>query len=87
MNGHIREYFNAVCEAYRLGNIETSYYKPITRLLAAFGCEVRDMSGERGGRPGENADLKVWRGKDETTETDPFAAIEAKKIAHLKPPI
>lgn len=29
---HIQEYFNAACEAYRIGNIETAYNAPIMTL-------------------------------------------------------
>lgn len=39
-------YYNAVCEAYRLGNIESSYNAPIIALLTEFECAARDMSGE-----------------------------------------
>ena len=80
MNAHIRAYYKAVCEAYQIGNIETSFYKPIIALLTPFGCTVRDLSGERSGKTGENVDLKIWRSDEVVTETELFAAIEAKKI-------
>ena len=58
MNAHIQTYYKSVCEAYQIGNFETSYYKPIIALLTHFGCTVRDLSSERSGKTGENVDLK-----------------------------
>ena len=34
----ITKYFNAVCEAYKLGNVESSYNTPIIDLFTAIGC-------------------------------------------------
>lgn len=76
-------YYDAVCEAYRLGNIESSYYKPIMTLFAAFECAARDMSGERRGQSGENIDIKLWHSDEEVIETEPFAGIEGKKIGGI----
>ena len=80
MEKHIREYYQSVCEAFSLGNVESSYYKPIITLLTQFGCTARDLSGERSGKTGENIDIKLWRAGDDITETEPFAGVEAKKI-------
>jgi len=77
MTKHIQEYYKSVCEAYRLGNIETSYNSPIIALLTQFGCNARDLSGERSRQAGENIDIKLWRG--DVTETEPFAGVEVKK--------
>ena len=76
-------YYNAVCEAYRLGNIESSYNAPIIALLTEFECAARDMSGERRGQTGENIDIKLWHSDDEVTETEPFAGIEVKKVGGI----
>lgn len=76
----VKQYFESVCEAYRLGNIESSYYAPIMTLLTGFGCACRDLSGERSGQFGENIDIKLWHSEDEVTDTVPFAGIEAKKV-------
>ncbi|MCL2046046.1 MAG: hypothetical protein FWG88_06635 [Oscillospiraceae bacterium] len=79
MTEHVLEYYKSVCEAYRLGNIETSYNAPIIVLLTHFGCSARDMSGERSGQVGENIDIKLWHSDTDVTETEPFAGIEIKK--------
>lgn len=83
MNDHIQEYFKSVCEAYRLGNIETSYNAPIMALVTQFGCIARDLSGERSGQAGENLDIKIWHGDVEITEAEPFAMIEVKKVGGI----
>ncbi|MCL2198512.1 MAG: hypothetical protein FWB80_06285 [Defluviitaleaceae bacterium] len=83
MTQHIQEYFKAVCEAYRIGNIETSYNAPIMTLMSSFECIARDLSGGRGGQAGENPDIKIWCGGTEITETEPFAMIEVKKIGGI----
>ena len=80
MNRHITNYYKSVCEAYKLGNIESSYNQPIISLLTQFGCRARDLSGERKGQSGENIDIKLWRGDDDITETEPFAGVEVKKV-------
>ena len=77
---YIQNYYKSVCDAYRLGNIESSYNTPIITLLTQFGCIARDMSGERSGQTGENIDIKLWRGDDDATETEPFAGVEVKKV-------
>ena len=46
---HIIKYYQSVCEAFKLSNVESSYNTPIIALLTQFGCAARDMSGERGG--------------------------------------
>jgi hypothetical protein len=76
MTNHIQEYFKSVSEAFRIDNIETSYNAPIMTLMTQFGCNARDLSGGRSGQAGENPDIKIWRGEDEVTETEPFAMIE-----------
>ncbi len=76
----ITQYYNDVCEAYRLGNVESSYNMPIIKLLVSFGCAARDMSGERSGQTGENIDIKLWHTDEEVSETEPFAGVEAKKV-------
>ena len=80
MTDNIREYHKAVCEAYRLGNVETAYNTPIITLLSHFGCTARDLSGARSGNVGENIDIKLWRDGEDTTETEPFAGVEVKKV-------
>ena len=49
-----------VCEAYRLGNIKSSYNEPIIELFTAVECAARDMSGERSDQAGENIDIRLW---------------------------
>ena len=80
MTNHIQDYYNSVCEAYNLGNIESAYNTPIITLLTQFDCTARDLSGERSGKVGENIDIKLWRSDDDTTETEPFAGVEVKKV-------
>lgn len=75
----VKQYFESVCEAYRLGNIESSYNAPIMTLFEGFGCACRDLSGERSGQSGENIDIKLWH-SEEVTDTVPFAGIEVKKV-------
>jgi len=77
---NIQDYFQSVCEAYRLGNTESSYNPPIITLLTQFGCNARDLSGERSRKAGENIDIKLWRGDVDVTEAEPFAGVEVKKI-------
>lgn len=76
----VKEYFKDVCDAYSLGNVESSYNSPIMKLFNAFGCASRDLSGERKGDLGENIDIKLWHSEDEVTETEPFAGVEVKKV-------
>lgn len=76
----IVRYFNSVCEAYKLGNIESSYNEPIITLLTHLGCIARDMSGERSGQTGENIDIKLWHDDEDITTIEPFAGIEVKKV-------
>ena len=83
MTSHIQNYFKAVIEAHALGNLESSYNKAIILLLEQFGCKACDMSGERSGKQGENIDIKLWRGGEDTAETEPFAAVEVKKIGGI----
>ncbi len=79
----INKYYSDVCQAYKLGNIETAYNEPISRLIAYFGCVARDLSGERSGDSGENIDIKIWHDEESITEMVPFAGIEAKKIGGI----
>jgi hypothetical protein len=83
MTNHIHDYFKSVCEAYRLGNIESTYNPHIITLLTEFGCNARDLSGERSRQAGENIDIKLWRSGVETTETEPFAGVEVKKVGGI----
>ena len=76
----VKTYFEAVCDAYCLGNVESSYNKPIMDLFTSLGCVARDLSGERKGQTGENIDIKLWHSEDEVTETEPFAGIEVKNV-------
>lgn len=76
----VHSYYEAVCEAYSLGNVESMYYKPIIDLIGQFEYSARDSSGERGGEKGENIDIKVWHDDEEVTTTEPFAAIEVKCV-------
>ena len=52
----VKTYFDAVCDVYRLGNVESSYNRPIMDLFTGIGCAARDLSGERKGQTGENSD-------------------------------
>ena len=79
-NEIITKYFNAVCEAYKLGNVESSYNAPIIELFTSIGCAPRDLSGERKGDTSENIDIKLWHDEEEVTSVEPFAGIEVKKI-------
>ena len=79
----ITKYFKAVCDAYRLGNVESSYNAPIMALFMDIGCAARDLSGERKGQSGENIDIKLWHTEGEVTETEPFAGIEVKKVGGI----
>ena len=79
----ISKYYKEVSEAYCLGNIESSYYKPIADLFTAVGYAARDLSGERKGQSGENIDIKLWHTESEVTETEPFAGIEGKKVGGI----
>lgn len=79
----IKEYYNAVREAYGLGNVESSYNHPIIKMITKFGCAAKDMSGERKGKKGENIDIKLWHNESQVTEIEPFAGIEVKKIGGI----
>ena len=79
----IKEYYNAVCEAYEIGNVESSYNPPIIKMFTDFGCAARDLSGQRTGIKGENIDIKLWNSESEVTETEPFAGIEVKKVGGI----
>ncbi|MCL1881832.1 MAG: hypothetical protein FWF76_06605 [Oscillospiraceae bacterium] len=83
MESHVQDYFEAVCEARKLGNIESTYTKPIADLLMNFGCITRDLSGERSRQAGENIDIKVWLEGAVITEIEPFAGVEVKKIGGI----
>lgn len=76
----VYQYYHAVCDAYRLGNVESSYYSPIITLFTELGCAARDLSGERKGQTGENIDIKLWHNEEDVVETEPFAGIEVKKV-------
>lgn len=80
---NVKTYFKAVCDAYSLGNVESSYNAPIMDLFASFDCAARDLSGERKGQTGENIDIKLWHSKEEVTEIEPFAGIEVKKVGGI----
>lgn len=79
----VKTYFRAVCDAYRLGNVESSYNAPIMTLFTDIGCAARDLSGERKGQTGENIDIKLWHSEEEVTETEPFAGVEVKKVGGI----
>lgn len=79
----VKSYYESVCKAYRLGNIESSYNEPIMTLFEGIGCACRDLSGERKGQTGENIDIKLWHSEEEVTETEPFAGIEVKKVGGI----
>lgn len=83
MSEPISSYYAAVCEAYRLGNIESSYNEPIMSLFSQFGCIARDLSGERSGVAGENIDIKLWHSDESINEIEPFAGIEVKKVGGI----
>ena len=79
----VKTYFRAVCDAYRLGNVESSYNAPIMALFTGIGCAARDLSGERKGQTGENIDIKLWHSEEDVTETEPFAGVEVKKVGGI----
>ena len=79
----ISKYYRAVSDAYRLGNVESSYNAPIMALFTDIGCAARDLSGERKGQTGENIDIKLWHSEEEVTETEPFAGVEVKKVGGI----
>ena len=83
MEIHVKEYYKSVCEAYRLGNIESTYNSAIITLLSQFGCIPQDMSGERKGKVGENIDIKLWHSNENPSETEPFAIVEVKKVGGI----
>jgi len=72
-----------VNDAFLLGNIETSYNEPIIALVKHFGCEARDLSGGRSGAAGENVDILLWREGENTSENEPFAGIEVKRVGGI----
>ena len=76
----IKKYFNAVKSAYVGGNVETSFNRPIAELIELFGCQAKDLSGERTGGKGENTDIKLWRSEQDTGSIPPFGVIEVKKV-------
>ena len=80
---NVKTYFKAVCDAYRLGNVESSYNAPIIDLFTSIGCSARDLSGERKGQSGENIDIKLWHSEEDVTESEPFAGIEVKKVSGI----
>ena len=80
---HVHNYYKSVCEISRTGNVESSYTVAIMLLLEQFGCKVLDCSGKRSGQAGENIDIKLWREDEVTSETEPFAAVEIKKIGGI----
>lgn len=79
----VATYFKSVCDAYRLGNVESSYNAPIIALFTGLGCAARDLSGERKGQAGENIDIKLWHTEEDVTETEPFAGVEVKKVGGI----
>jgi predicted helicase len=83
MTNYIHDYYKAVCEKFKLGNIESSYNAPIISLLTQFGCKAIDVSGGRSGTVGENIDIKLWRADDDINGIEPFGAIEVKKVGGI----
>jgi len=83
MTNHVYDYHKSVCEAYRLGNTETSFNNPIITLLAHFNCKARDLSGERSRQAGGNIDIKIWRNDVDIVETEPLAGLEVKKVGGI----
>lgn len=79
----VATYFKSVCDAYRLGNVESSYNAPIIALFTGLGSAARDLSGERKGQAGENIDIKLWHTEEDVTETEPFAGVEVKKVGGI----
>ena len=79
----ITKYFKAVCDAYSLGNVESSYNAPIMALFTDIGCAARDLSGERKGQSGENIDIKLWHTEEEVTETNLLPALKVKRLVAL----
>ena len=81
----VKKYFKQVCDAYNLGNVETSYNNPIITLIEEFGAQARDLSGSRSKAAGENIDILLWHEGENTNETEPFAGIEVKKVGGIDP--
>jgi predicted helicase len=76
----VKKYFNAVKNVYNAGNIESTYNKLVIDLIESFGCKAMDFSGGRSGSTGENIDIKLWHKDEDIHTTEPFGAIEVKKI-------
>ena len=74
------KYANEVNKLYKLGNIESSFNKPVIDLLNAFNCFALDFSGGRKENAGENVDIKLWHTEEEIDKIEPFGAIEVKKV-------
>ncbi len=83
MNNPFQQYFTSVIEAYRLGNTETAYNRPVLVFLETFRCVGVDTSGERKGKEGENIDIKLWHTREDITNTEPFAGVEVKKVGGI----
>ena len=77
----ITKYFKAVCDAYSLGNVESSYNAPIMALFTDIGCAARDLSGERKGQSGENIDIKLWHTEEQKPNLLP--ALKLKRLVAL----
>lgn len=76
----VKKYFNAIKNVYNAGNIESTYNKLVIDLIESFGCKAMDFSGGRSGSTGENIDIKLWHKDEDIHTTEPFGAIEVKKI-------
>lgn len=80
IRNNLKKYCKEVNKYYKAGNIESSYNKPVIDLIQSFGCTAHDFSGARGGKNGENVDIKLWHNDEDISQTPPFGAIEVKKI-------
>ena len=76
----IFKYCNKVNELYKLGNVESSYNKPVQDLIQLFGCKIVDVSGGRREDAGENIDLAIWHLDEDINDIPAFGGVEVKKV-------
>ncbi len=76
----LEKYCEEVNKYFKVGNIESSYNKPVIDLIQSFGCTAHDFSGQRSGETGENIDIKLWHDDEDINTIPPFGAIEVKKV-------
>lgn len=79
----ITKYFKAVCDAYSLGNVESSYNAPIMALFTDIGCAARDLSGERKGQSGEILISSFGIPKKKLQKPNLLPALKLKRLVAL----